>query len=57
MKIKTISYSMLRVTKQYENDRAEVTVELNEGDDPGEAVKMARDVCEKALATRDYKGF
>jgi hypothetical protein len=58
MRIKTISYAMLRVTGQYENDRVEVTVELeDEFDNVGKAVKLARAACEKALVTTDYEGY
>lgn len=61
MKIKTITYRMLRVTEQFENDAVEVTVQLNANEDEGEAVRMAKSTCEKALATRDnpprYQGF
>lgn len=32
MKIKTIKYSMLRVTKPFENDRAEIEIELDAKD-------------------------
>jgi hypothetical protein len=49
MKIKTVTYSMLRVTKQFENDRAEVTVELGPNDDPGKAFDAAKKECLAAL--------
>ncbi len=52
---------MLRVTGKFENDRVEVTVELeaDECDDQcvGEAVKLARASCKKALVTRNYNGY
>lgn len=51
MKIKTLTYAMLRQTKQFENDRVEVTVELGANDKVSDAVKEAKAVCEKALAT------
>jgi len=59
MKVKTIAYAMLRKTDQFENDRAEVTIELEGGDDVAEAVKRVKRVCEKALATStdQYEGF
>jgi hypothetical protein len=59
MEVKTISYSMLRKTEDFENDRAEVMVELAEGDSVGEAVKVAKRCCERALATSSeaYEGF
>lgn len=50
MKIKTITYGMLRKTEQYENDRAEVTLELEPGDDDfGPVVDRAKALCELAL--------
>lgn len=59
MKVTKVTYAMLRVTKAYENDRAEITVELDEeaGDTVAKAVKHAKRLCEKALKTADYKGF
>ena len=60
MKVKAIRYAMLRKTGQYENDRAEVEVELQEGDTVAEAVKSAKKLCEKALKTDpdfEYEGF
>jgi hypothetical protein len=59
MRITTITYAMLRKTDTYENDRAEVTVEINEGESLGEAVKLAKRACERALVTsaEEYDGF
>ena len=59
MYISHIEYKMLRVTGKFENDSAEVTVQLEEGEDVGTAVKMAKKACEKALntSTEHYKGF
>lgn len=57
MRVKEISYAMLRVTKAYENDRVEVTVEINEGEEVGDAVKLAKNACKRALVTTNYEGF
>lgn len=51
-KVVKISYAMLRVTKQYENDRAEVFVELVGKADQAaidDAFKAAKYECERAL--------
>lgn len=50
MKITEVTYSMLRVTKQFENDRAEVTVQLEEGDSPALSLEKARSICDESLA-------
>lgn len=59
MRVTKVTYAMLRVTKAYENDRAEVTIELDEaaGDSVATAFKHAKKLCEKALKTTEYKGF
>lgn len=49
MKIKSVTYAMLRVTKQFENDRAEVTIELDPKDKPSDAFDMAKKECLAAL--------
>lgn len=49
MKIKTVTYAMLRQTKPYENDRAEVVVELHPGDTVDEAFALAKRECATAL--------
>ncbi len=49
MKVKTVTYSVLRVTKVFENDRAEVTIELEPGDTAAQALARARKECKKAL--------
>lgn len=51
MKIKTLLYAMLRKTNQYENDRAEVTVEIEDGDDMDVVVADAKATCEAMLLT------
>ncbi len=56
MKVKQISYSMLRVTKQFENDRVEVVIELGPKDEVADAVKEAKRLCEKSLQTSS-RGF
>lgn len=50
MRIRSVSYSMLRITKQFENDRVEVSVEVAEGDSVRDAVRLAKRTCEEALA-------
>ena len=49
MKVTQLSYSMLRVKAQYENDRVEVTVELNKGDSVSDAVHEAKAICAAAI--------
>lgn len=43
MRVKDVTYGCLRNIGNYENVRAEVTVELQEGDKPDEAFKVAED--------------
>lgn len=50
MKVTQVEYGMLRVTKQFENDRATVTVQLEEGDTPEAAIEYARKLCDEQLA-------
>lgn len=50
MKVIAVTYSMLRVTKQFENDRAEVTVQLEDGDNPALSLEKARSICDESLA-------
>lgn len=50
MKIKSVRYEMLRVTKQYENDKACVEVELQDGDDLPNAIIMAKTAAHAALS-------
>lgn len=49
MKVRSITYSMLRVTGPYENDRVEVTVELGARDTVDAATLYAREECARAL--------
>ena len=42
MRIKSISFSRLCVTKRFENERVGITVELGAKDDPNEAMRRAR---------------
>lgn len=42
MKVKTVTYAMLVNTGNYEHERFEVTVELEDGDTPSEAINRAR---------------
>ena len=51
MIVKSLTYSTLRVTAQYENDRAEVTIELAKGDKFLDAVREAKRLCAEALRT------
>ena len=50
MKVTEVSYSMLRVTRQFENDRVEVTIQLEEGDSPSKSLETARLLCDENLA-------
>ena len=50
MKVTQVTYGMLRVTRQYENDRAEVVVQIEEGDNIQAALEKARAECDTALA-------
>lgn len=50
MKVTEVSYSMLRVTKQFENDRVEITIQLEEGDSPSKSLETARLLCDENLA-------
>lgn len=50
MKITEVTYRMLRVTKQYENDTAEVTIQLEDGDSPSISLEKARSLCDESLA-------
>ena len=55
MKVTEVTYEMKRVTAQYENDTAMVTVSVEEGDSPLLALQRAREVCEEGLtAGRDF---
>lgn len=51
-KLKTIGYSMLRKTELYENDRAEVTLELDPGDSLESATDQAKACCEIMLGRK-----
>lgn len=50
MKVTEVTYEMKRVTKQYENDTATVTIALEAGDKPEEALEAARKMCDDSLA-------
>jgi hypothetical protein len=49
MKVKEITYSMLRKTDPFENDRVEVTIELKAGEKVESVVKKAKELCVAAL--------
>ncbi len=49
MKVKQITYSTLRVTRQHENDRVEFTVELEKGDKVTDVVEKVKEMCATAL--------
>lgn len=51
MKVKEVRYSMLRVTAQYENDRAEIAVEVEPKDDLDKVVTDVKAMCLAALLT------
>lgn len=50
MKVSEVTYEMKRVTKQFENDTATVTITLAEGDKPEDALEAARKLCDDSLA-------
>ena len=50
MKVTEVKYSMLRVTRQYENGRVEVVVQLDTDEDVQVALEKARKECDDALA-------
>lgn len=50
MKTIQVAYAMVCVTKQFENDRAEVVIQLEEGDSPAVALEKARSICDESLA-------
>lgn len=52
MRVKSITYAMLRVQRQFENDRVEATVELEAGDTIEGAIGEAKRVCTLALQQR-----
>lgn len=57
MKVKSITYSMLRVTKPYENDRVEFTVELGPKDSAADVVARLKRACMVALTTNPKGGL
>lgn len=50
MKTTQVTYEMKRVTKQFENDTATVTIALEDGDSPAIALEKARNICDESLA-------
>ena len=55
--VSKITYSMLRVINRFENDRAEVTVEITSADQVEEAIALAKQTCEDALKLKkQYRG-
>lgn len=50
MRIKEVTYAMKRVTRQFENDTATVTIQLDDGEDPAVAMEKARTLCDESLA-------
>jgi hypothetical protein len=50
MKVHAVKYGMLRVTAQYENDRFEVEMLVEEGDRLGDVVAEAKAICTAALS-------
>ena len=57
MRVKEVTYAMKRVTKQFENDTATVTIQLEEGDSPAIALEKARTMCDESLAAGRDAGF
>lgn len=53
MKVKAITYAMLRKTEPFENDRAEVTIEVDADDKLGDVVREAKRICAAALGAED----
>lgn len=52
MKVKTITYSRTYQVRQFEPERIEVTVELEEGDDPKKVIEEARDLVHSQRSNR-----
>lgn len=52
MRIVKLTYSMLRVTNQYENDRATFEVELDPDDVLADAIVTAKSLCAAAINDR-----
>jgi len=52
MKVKSVAYSMLRVVRQYENDRVEITVELEKGDKLADVVAKVKADCDTAIKAK-----
>lgn len=57
MKVTQISYQSLRCTKQFENDRAEVVIQLEDGDDVQAVLAKARAECDAALSAGRDEGL
>jgi hypothetical protein len=55
MQVKAVTYAMLRKTEPFENDRVEVTIEVQKGDKLGDVVREAKRVCYAALGCEDTK--
>ena len=55
MRIEKVSYRMLRVVADYENDSVEMTAVLDTDDTPTEVIKALKKACSRALGggTRD----
>ncbi len=49
MKVSSVTYGRLRITKPYENERVEVSVVLDEGESVDEAMSKARMLVMKEL--------
>lgn len=56
MKIKSVRFAMLRITKRFENDRAECEVELGPKDKVEDAYALAITNCIAALETNQTAG-
>lgn len=50
MKVTEVIYGIRRVTRRNETDTASATVTLDESDDPADALRRARQICDDALA-------
>ena len=53
MKFKTITVSRVKQVRPYEPERAEVTVEIEDGDDPKAVYQAARAFVNEQLGVKD----
>lgn len=53
MQVKSVEYSRLKNVGNYENEKAGIVVELNDGDSPQEAYERAKRFVDRRLEPRD----